>query len=148
MTSFFPDLNVWLAIADTTHLHTRQALAWLGEVPPDGVVILSRYTQLGILRLPTNRSVMGLETPTIEQAWSVVDRLLEDPRIEFHPEPAELDPAFRLVTSHLDDRPASKWIGDCFLVACAYVTQSTLVTFDQGLLAFSRQHGYSAIVPE
>jgi len=148
MTSFFPDLNVWLALTARAHTHNRAASVWLQGVPLNGSLILARYTQIGILRLLTNQSVMGQETLTIGDAWGVLDRLCEDPRVEFHPEPPQLDWAFRQATSHLGDRPASKWVGDCFLLAYAHSAQATLVTFDKALLAFSRKHGYAALSPD
>jgi hypothetical protein len=129
-------------------VHHRQASSWLKEIPADGNLILSRFAQLGILRLLTNPSVMGQETLAIGQAWNVLDRLGNDPRVKLQPEPAGLERTFRQATSHLGDRPASKWVGDCFLLAYAHSAQATLVTFDKALLAFSCKHGYAAISPE
>ena len=87
MTLLFIDLNVWLALSDVTHAHHAAAWAWLNRLPENARLILCRYTQLGILRLLTNKAVMGDETLTLRQAWSVYDRWLEDPRVEFYPEP-------------------------------------------------------------
>ncbi|HTC86686.1 MAG TPA: hypothetical protein VK686_00240 [Bryobacteraceae bacterium] len=47
------------------------------------------------LRLLTNETVMGEETLTVDHAWSVYERWLDDPRVEFHPEPRNVDTAFR-----------------------------------------------------
>jgi toxin-antitoxin system PIN domain toxin len=147
MISFCPDVNVWLALADAQHRHHAQALAWLNQVPSDGVLILSWYAQLAMLRLLTNPAVMGLGTLTIGQAWAVFDRFFADPRVEFPSEPHGLDAAFRKATTLLESRAASKWVGDCFLLAYADAARATFVTFDQPLLAFSRKHGYNAVSP-
>jgi len=148
MISFFPDVNVWLALSLDAHPHYPEAWRWLNAIPADGRLLLCWYTQLALLRLLTNRSVVEPEPLTIAEAWEVLDRFLLDPRIEFHPEPPRLDPAFRQTTAPLEDRPASKWIGDCFLLAYAEAAGATLVTFDKALLAYSLKHGYAATCPE
>ena len=54
MTLFFPDLNLWLALSDDGHQHSAVAWAWLDGLADDSTLIFSRYTQIGLLRLPTN----------------------------------------------------------------------------------------------
>lgn len=147
MTSFFPDLNVWLALSDPASIHTTAAWTWVGSLPGDARLILARYTQLGLLRLLTNRAVMASQTLTIGQAWKVYGRWLEDPRVEFHPEPSGFDEAFRRATAAFDDQPAFKWVGDCYLVAHAARSGAVLVTFDKALARYATKSGYSAIVP-
>jgi len=147
MTSFFPDLNVWIALSVPEHRHSREAWHWLNMLAEGARLILSRYTQMGMLRLLSNASVMSHGVLTIKQAWRAYDRWLDDPRVEFHPEPRGLDNAFREATAPLGSRPASKWIGDCYLLAYAKTNDASLVTFDQTLLDYSRKHGYPAIVP-
>ncbi len=62
MTSFFPDINVWIALSDAANSHNGKAWIWLNLVAPEDRLIFSRYTQLGLLRLLTNQSVMGEQT--------------------------------------------------------------------------------------
>jgi toxin-antitoxin system PIN domain toxin len=147
MTLFFPDLNVWLALSDPSHPHSAAARKWLGILPENRKLIFSRYTQVGLLRLLTNSSVMGEQTQTIRKAWALYDRWLEDPRVEFYPEPRNLEMAFRESTQPFAGQPASKAVGDCFLLAYAKEVQATLVTFDRGLKEFARRQNYPAIVP-
>lgn len=116
-------------------------------LPEDRKLIFSRYTQIGILRLLTNSSVMGEQTLTLRRAWGVYDRWLEDPRVEFYPEPRNLDTAFRHITEPLAIRQAPKAVGDCFLLAYARELGATLVTFDQALHTFARKQGYAAVLP-
>jgi predicted nucleic acid-binding protein len=59
MTSFFPDLNVWLALSVSGHSHSRRAWQWLDGLTDEVTLLFSRYTQIGLLRLLTNASVMG-----------------------------------------------------------------------------------------
>jgi hypothetical protein len=147
MTSLFPDLNVWLALSVNSHSHNAAAWAWLNCLPEDDRLIFSRYTQLGLLRLLTNTAVMGEQTLTLKEAWAVYDRWLQDPRVEFYPEPRQAETAFRQATEPFAAKAASKWVGDCWLLAFAEATHSRLLTFDQALCDFARKQGNAAVRP-
>ena len=67
MTSFFPDLNVWLPLSVSGHAHHPGAWRWLQE--DDEPVLLCPFTQLGLLRLPTNQAAMGEEVLDLAGAW-------------------------------------------------------------------------------
>jgi predicted nucleic acid-binding protein len=62
-------VNVWLALSDTGHAHSASAWKWQEILPDDHKLIFSRYTQIGLLRLLTNVSVMGDQTLTLRKAW-------------------------------------------------------------------------------
>jgi predicted nucleic acid-binding protein len=94
LTSFFPDLSVWLALSVAGHSHSADAWKWLSLVPAETRLIFSRYTQVGLLRLLTNQAAMGEQTLTLQRAWGVYDRWLDDPRVELYPEPRGLDAEF------------------------------------------------------
>jgi toxin-antitoxin system PIN domain toxin len=147
MTLFFPDLNVWLALSDRTHVHNASAWDWFNLVPGDARLVFSRYTQIGLLRLLTNQSVMGPETMTLRQAWHAYDDWRNDPRVEFYPEPLGMEAAFREATAPHETKPASKWIGDCYLLAYAKECRAVLATFDRALFEFGRKRGYPVIIP-
>ena len=147
MISFFPDLNVWIALSVAGHSHSAEAWNWLGMLPGEVRLIFSRYTQVGLLRLLTNDSAMGEQTLTLEHAWGVYDRWLSDPRVEFYPEPRGLDASFREATAPFAARPASKWVGACYLLAFAKGSGAVLVTFDRSLHEAARKNGYAAILP-
>jgi toxin-antitoxin system PIN domain toxin len=147
MTLFFPDLNVWLSLSDGANAHHAAAQAWLDHLPDDAHLILSRFTQIGLLRLLTNTAVMGDQTLTLRQAWAIYDRWLADPRVEFYPEPRDLEAGFRQATQPFAARQASKWVGDCWLLAFAETAKAQLVTFDRALHQFARKQGNSAILP-
>jgi predicted nucleic acid-binding protein len=147
MTSFFPDLNVWLALSVAGHSHSADAWTWVNLLPRETQLIFCRYTHIGLLRLLTNPAVMGEQTLTLRKAWSVYDRWLADPRVGFYPEPRDADAEFRRVTEPFGARPASKWIGDDWLLASSNGLQSTLVTFDKALYRHARKHGYSVMMP-
>jgi len=147
MTLFFPDLNVWLALSVAAHTHSSDAWRWLNLLPGDTTLIFSRYTQLGLLRLLTNKAAMGKQTLSVKEVWEVFDRWLGDPRVKFYPEPRGLDAAFRRATAPFSDQQASKWIGDCYLLAYAVEAAAHLVTFDLALVKVARRSGYRVLVP-
>ena len=68
----FPDVNVWLALAAADHGHHAQAVHWL-DTCSDPVIAFCRVTQAGLLRLLTNRGVMGGYPLTADGAWKVAD---------------------------------------------------------------------------
>jgi hypothetical protein len=147
MTLFFPDLNVWLALSVSSHSHCRIAWSWLRLVPEDARLIFCRYTQIGLLRLLTNEAAMGEQTLTLREAWGVYERWLSDPRVEFYPEPRGLDAAFRQATEPFARQPATKWVGDCYLLAYSKQSDTSLVSFDAALLKFARKYGCAAVTP-
>ena len=148
MISFFPDLNVWLALSVSGHPHSSRAWGWLDGLPDEVRLFFSRYTQIGLLRLLTNASVMGDQTLTVRKAWSVYDRWLEDFRVELVSEPRGTDAVFREVTRGFASQPASKAIGDCYLLAFAKHTNSALVTFDAALHSLAERQGARSLVPK
>lgn len=147
MTLFFPDINVWLALCDVSHRHHAPAWNWLGSLALDERLLLSRFTQLGILRLLTNSAVMGIATLTLGEAWAVYDRWLEDPRVEFHPEPHRVDSEFRRRTKPFSAKQATKWVPDCWLLAFAEAAGARLVTFDRALCEFAQKQSHKAVIP-
>jgi toxin-antitoxin system PIN domain toxin len=147
MTLFFPDVNVWLALSDGGHSHHSFASEWIQLLPDDSSIVLSRFTQIGLLRLLTNTSVMGDRTLTLGEAWAIYDRWLQDPRVEFYPEPRNVEAGFRRATRPIAGKAAAKWVGDCWLLAFAEAAQARLVTFDRGLCEFALNQGCRAVVP-
>jgi len=147
MISFFPDVNVWLALSIADHSHNENAWRWLGTLASDARLAFGRYTQLGMLRLLTNPQVMGAKPLTLAKAWEVYDRWLEDPRVEYFAEPRSVDAVFRDLTKAHASQPATKTVGDCWLLACSSEMGSTLVTFDRALYAFARRNGRGAVIP-
>ena len=92
-----------------------------------------RFTQLTILRLLTTEKIMGKDTKTMSQAWSLWDRVWADTRIAFLPEPDDLEKEFRS-RSRLSSRSPKVW-ADAYLLAFAAVAGLKFVTFDRALKA-------------
>jgi toxin-antitoxin system PIN domain toxin len=132
MRSYFPDVNVWVALAYEGHQHHMPAKAWFSRLDGEAVYFC-RFTQLGLLRLLTHPSVMRDDVRSQTEAWQAYDSFLQDERVSFHTEtdPEQIDYAFRNLTS--SGRPRSQQWPDAYLTALARVAGLTLVTFDQGL---------------
>ena len=129
------------------HAHNAAAIQWAKQLPDDATLIFSRYTQLGLLRLLTNTAVMGDAVLTLGEAWAIYDRWLQDPRVEFYPEPRNVDAKFRDATEPFAAKASTKWVGDCWLLAYADAAQARLVTFDQALQNFALKQGHRAVIP-
>jgi hypothetical protein len=132
MNSYFPDVNVWVALAYDGHQHHASAKAWFTSLD-DEPVYFCRFTQLGLLRLLSHPSVMGEDVRNQKESWFIYDSFLQDERVGFHieAEPGQIESVFRRLTA--GGRSLSQQWPDAYLVAFARVEGLTLVTFDRGL---------------
>jgi len=128
----FLDANVWLALLWSRHVHSEPARLWFEQIG-EQQFFFCRFTQLTVLRLLTTDKIMGSDTKTMSQAWSLWDRVWSDSRIEFLPEPDDLEREFRS-RSRLSSRSPKVW-ADAYLLAFASVAGLKLVTFDRALKA-------------
>ena len=90
----FLDANVWLALAWSRHMHSERARSWF-EQADEEQFFFCRFTQITVLRLLTTDQIMGKDTKTMSEAWSLWDRVWADARIAFLPEPDDLEKEFR-----------------------------------------------------
>jgi len=131
MTSLtFPDVNVWLALLLADHVHRTAALEWWESVDSESIAFC-RWTQISVLRLLTTAAAMNGKPLSMKQAWRAYDRLFEDERVAFMPEPNTLESEFRRRAS--SGLPSPKVWADAYLVALALTTNATIVTFDKAL---------------
>jgi uncharacterized protein len=144
-TSYFPDLNVWLALSWAGHLHSPEAWRWFRSIPANEV-LFCRWTQIGLLRLLTTQAVMGDDCLTVKKAWSVYDQWLCDPKVGMTREPAEVDDLFRHSTAAFAQKSSPKALGDCYLLAFARALRSTIVTLDGGMCDSARRLKQEAIL--
>jgi toxin-antitoxin system PIN domain toxin len=124
-----PDVNVWIALTVAEHVHHKAATSWYKAVEWE-TLIFCRVTQMGFLRLLTNRSVMGIEARSVEGAWAVIDQLRRSPQIRFASEPPGIESRWRTLPSPA--QTGSSFWTDAYLAAFAKATGYTLVTFDRG----------------
>jgi hypothetical protein len=86
----FLDANVWLALLWSRHVHSEKARNWFEQVG-EQQFFFSRFMQITVLRLLTTEPIIGKDTKTMSEAWSLWDRIWADGRIVFLPEPDELE---------------------------------------------------------
>jgi uncharacterized protein len=140
MKSYFPDVNVWIALTYRGHVHHSAATHWL-EGAGEAQLFFCRLTQLSFLRLLTNAKVMEQDVRTQREAWQTYDRWLEDDRVGFRAEPPQMEAVFRRLTQGA--RPASNVWPDAYLVSVAKAAAAMVVTLDAG---FRNLAGSDALV--
>ena len=123
------DVNCLLTFCYERHVHHPEAIAWL-ELQDELSVVICRNTQMGLLRLLTNASVMGKDVCSLKQAWTIYDTLIGDERFDFSTEPMDLEQHLRRYTA--GGRISPKLWQDAYLAAFARATKLQLVTFDGG----------------
>jgi toxin-antitoxin system PIN domain toxin len=129
------DANVLLPILTEGHAHREPALGWWDGCNDDDVG-LSLPVRMALLRLLTNSRVMGSGTLRPSQAWAVMQRLLDDPRILV----IEQVPAaqVQLWYDNIARRePTPDLWTDAWLAALAQGSDCEVVTFDRGFRSFS-----------
>ncbi len=131
MNSYFPDINVWLALTLKGHVHFRPAWAWYQALPLNANLVFSRISQLGLLRLLTTRAVALENTMTQAEAWAAYDRWLLEGGAIFAAEPFGLEPELRARANLIQAAPKN-WT-DSYLAAFATAHSLQLVTFDKAL---------------
>lgn len=130
MRSFLVDINVWVALAYEGHVHHERANRWF-ESSDLEQAFFCRITQIGLLRLLTNRAVMGRDVLTQRQAWRIYDRLIQDERVGFLNELTGVEKQFRELTT--GSLASTKQWPDAYLAALARSADMALATFDASL---------------
>jgi uncharacterized protein len=127
------DVNFLLACCYERHVHHPPALAWL-EQQDELSVVVCRNTQMGLLRLLTNATVMGADVCSLKQAWEIYDALMNDERFDFYAEPVGVEQFLRKYTD--SGRVSPKLWQDAYLAAFARSAKLHLATFDEGFRQF------------
>ena len=140
MRGDLPDVNVWLALLNERHVHHSAAVGyWDGSAASR--IFLCRITLLGLLRLSTNKVVMGGAPYTVKQAWQAVQGVVDLPEVGYQAEPDGIDAVMRQFTSQPKFRPED-WT-DAYLAALAQRASLRVVTFDRG---FGQYEGLSLLI--
>ncbi len=113
------------------HPQHDSVLDWGESLDDDAVLYFCRFTQLGLLRLLTNQSAMGIDVLTQSQAWDAYDALRANPENRTMEEPPGIDPLFRKYTNR-NESSTKQW-ADGYLAAFAMAAGIQLVTFDRAL---------------
>src|SRR6266478_5435559 len=110
------DLNVWLSLLVRQHQHHRIATKWY-EALEASEAGLCRFVQLGLIRLLGNRTVMGGDAVSAARAWSLIEELSEDERVEFVSEPPDIGTFLPSLLRYAV--PTGKLVSNAYLAAFA-----------------------------
>ena len=129
-----PDVNVWLALLNSQHPHHNAAKAyWDGAAGQR--IAFCRITMLGLLRLSTNKVVMGGTPYTTAQAWQAYQAVVELPEVSLIAEPPGIEIAMRKLTN-LPKSGTADWT-DAYLAAFVSLAGLRMVSFDKGFKQYS-----------
>jgi toxin-antitoxin system PIN domain toxin len=135
-SSFFPDINVWIALHLREHDHHAQAQAWFTSLASTDQLVWCRHTQIGMFRLLTTDSVTQGASLTQKRCWDIYHHWILSGRAVLREEPVGVDAAFEQLTS-ADSSSPRVW-ADAYLAAFAELARLTLVTFDKALAKKAR----------
>jgi len=126
------DVNVWLALAVTGHPHHKTALqSWSTLRRP----AFCRITHLSLLRLLTNKEVMGKDALGPEEAWKSYETLLAAGAARFIAEPDGIEASLKDAAKGA--KAARDFWTDTYLAAFARTAGLRLVSFDTGFARLS-----------
>jgi toxin-antitoxin system PIN domain toxin len=120
------DVGVWLAAVWGRHAKHHVAARWFDDQSDD--LILCRVTQMSLLRLISNPTVMGPDAVTRSEAWRVIDQLWSDDRVLWADEPDQIEAVFRAISAR-SDTSHKLWTDD-YLAAFAQASGASLATLD------------------
>lgn len=123
------DVGVWLAAIWGRHIHHGVAAQWFDKQSDD--LLLCRVTQMSLLRLVSNQTIMGDDVLSRGEAWRIVDQLWSDNRILWADEPVQLEAVFRAISAQ-NDHSHKLWTDD-YLAAFAQASGASLATLDTKL---------------
>jgi hypothetical protein len=125
---------VLFALAYRKHLAHSAAAAWLQQAKSEGDIVVCRMSQLGMLRLLNSRAVMRDDALSVNESWSIYDRMMSDQRFIYRDEPRDLDTALRGLMRDKGFVP-NVWT-DAYFAAFAVASGLSFVTFDSGFRQF------------
>lgn len=125
----FPDVNVLIALMDSSHIHHELARQWFLDAAANHGYCTSPSTENGFIRVASNPSYPGNRTDTPAQALSTLHKLIAKyQRHEFLGEQLSLRDNSLVDSSSL---LGHRQITDIYLLALACSANVRLVTFDQ-----------------
>jgi uncharacterized protein len=135
------DINVWLALAHTAHDHHKLALAyWQAEQAKGTLLWFCRVSMLGMVRLLSQKSVMGASVLSLEEAQAAYLNFLNTPSIRWLPETTDIARRTDAAMLNLSSDAPSRLSTDVYLAATSETTGLRLVTFDADFKRFDLQN--------
>jgi hypothetical protein len=128
------DVNVLLPIALSEHPLRSAAVEWWDEAEA-GSAVLCLPVRMAVLRLLTNRAVMGDDVLQPDKAWRVWAGFAHDDRtVERYAYPDGLDGMW--LANVVGRKPTPKLWTDAWLAAFAECCDLEMITFDRGFNQF------------
>jgi len=138
VNGYLCDVNVWLALALSGHVHHKSARTWLDSIDEAASIFFCRQTQQSLLRLLANASVLrpyGIDPLSNADAWRTYEAFLGDDRIELRTvEPAGLERTWKAFAIRGLASP-KLWM-DAYLAATAVEGGYQMVTTDAAYRQF------------
>ena len=128
-----PDINFWLALGFQSHEHHASAKTWMQSASRQSCCFC-RVTQMGFLRLSTNRRTFPHDALRMIEAWRAYDEMLADYRVVFAEEPDDVEVVWRSLTP--SQMVSTNVWGDAYLAAFAIAADVEVVTFDRGFAQY------------
>lgn len=134
------DINVWVALAHTEHDHHEQAVAyWQAEQVKGTLMWFCRTTMLGMIRLLSQKAVMGPSALTLKEAYVAYLNFLNTPLVKWLPETTDAAKRTDTALFGLSQDVPARMSTDVYLAAVAETTALRLVTFDADFKRFDLQ---------
>lgn len=129
------DVNVLIPLVLEQHPHRAEAAGWWDD-QPDQSVLFTLPVRMALLRLLSNRKLMGEGVMNPEEAWQTLHALTSDARVIVRNDaPIGLDHLWLLLVRGCAPTP-NLWT-DAWLAAFAEAEGLRMVTFDKGFCRFS-----------
>lgn len=133
------DVNVFVALTFTTHVHHRLVKEWFNSSPRLQWAACA-LTEAGFLRIATALRIGQL---TMSEATTVLTQLAQHPGYHYLPITADwhtlCSPFFRRLYG-------TKQVTDAYLLGLALHENLTLVTLDKGILHLAGEHQKSVLL--
>ncbi|MCA9821070.1 MAG: PIN domain-containing protein [Dehalococcoidia bacterium] len=145
--TYLCDVNIWLALALSGHIHHSACRRWLATVDERSSVMFCRATQQSLLRLLTSTTVLsgyGRLPLTNDEAWDAYQAFLGDERISLRiDEPEDLEDTWRDYARRGSASPKA-WM-DAYLAAFARGAGYQFVTSDTAFQQYSGSTSSSSV---
>ena len=126
--TFLPDVNVLVALTNSTHVHHTAAHRWLAALDPPDRWATTPLTESALVRLTLNPVVVGRAVP-VPEALRVLRELRAQPGHTFVPD----DSSVARPEITVDGLAGSRQVTDLHLVNLAAASGCVLATFDSRL---------------
>jgi toxin-antitoxin system PIN domain toxin len=132
-----PDLNVWLALASSQHIHHRQALHYREQLAAEQVLFCT-VTALGLVRLVSQPRLMGDAVKNAAEASELLAAFCRQPGVALAPAEHDGWDVFHHLMRQGNLPP--RLCTDAHLAALAMANGWRLVSFDRDFERFEGLH--------